>query len=438
MFDYVVNHFSSQSQWFANYLAAKPGYADFAIEVNPLSDLSMVTRPRSLPLLTAYEKHDGTRVHLWTTFSPDQIDFNYRSLDVLEKMIEVLLLYAEKGARILRLDAVAYLWKEIGTACLHLPQTHAMVKLFRAVLDIVAPEVAILTETNVPHSENISYFGNGRDEAQLVYNFSLPPLLLYAFVKQDARLLSRWAAGLQLPSDTATFLNFTASHDGIGVRPLEGILPPGELAALIDFVRSNGGMVSTRRNSDGTDSPYELNISYVDAIIGDSNSSRAEKFLASQAVQYVLPGVPATYVHSLLGSRNWTEGVKRTGKARTINREKLDADRLREELNDPGSFRRRVFHPYCHLIKTRASQPAFLPRAPFEILDLDPRVFAIKRTAAGQTLFALTNVAAMPVNVKLTDAGIAHKMMDLLTGDRHDASALHLEPYRYVWLTGAA
>jgi sucrose phosphorylase len=190
MFDYVVNHFSSQSRWFADYLADKKGFEEFAIEIDPSIDLSLVTRPRSLPLLSEYEKYDGRRVHLWTTFSADQIDFNFKSLDVLTKMIEVLLFYVRQGAQILRQDAIAYLWKEIGTPCIHLPQTHAMVKLFRAILDIVAPDVMILTETNVPHAENISYFGNGRDEAQMVYNFTLPPLLFYAFVKQDATVLS--------------------------------------------------------------------------------------------------------------------------------------------------------------------------------------------------------------------------------------------------------
>jgi len=167
MFDYVVNHFSSQGEWFQNYLAGKEGYVDFAVEVDPATDLSQVTRPRSLPLLSEYKKHDGSTVHLWTTFSADQIDFDFKSLDVLEKMIEVLLFYVQQGATILRLDAIAYLWKEIGTSCIHLSQTHDMVKLFRALLDLVAPDVIIITETNVPHEENISYFGDGCDEAHL-------------------------------------------------------------------------------------------------------------------------------------------------------------------------------------------------------------------------------------------------------------------------------
>ena len=257
MFDYVVNHFSSKSRWFDSYLANKKGFEDFAIEVDPSGDLSMVTRPRSLPLLSEYKKKDGRRVHLWTTFSADQIDFNFASLNVLAKMTEVLLFYVRQGATILRQDAIAYLWKEIGTTCVHLPQTHAIVKLFRAILDVVAPDVMILTETNVPHTENISYFGTGRDEAQMVYNFTLPPLLFYTFVKEDA------------DSASNTFFNFTASHDGIGVRPLEGILPPQELDALIEVVKTNGGQVSYKRNPDGTESPYELNITYVDAILAD-------------------------------------------------------------------------------------------------------------------------------------------------------------------------
>lgn len=436
MLDYVVNHFSSQSRWFEFYLEGRAGFKDLAIEVDPSTDLSGVTRPRSLPLLSEYTKRDGSAVHLWTTFSADQIDFNFKSPEVLAKMIEVLLFYVGQGATILRLDAIAYLWKEIGSACIHLEQTHAIVKLLRSVLDIVAPDVVILTETNVPHAENISYFGNGRDEAQMVYNFTLPPLLFYAFVKEDATVLSRWAAGLDLAGADNTFFNFTASHDGIGVRPLEGILPPQELDALIGVVTANDGRVSYKRNPDGSDSPYELNIAYVDAILAGKSSRRAQKFLAAQAIQYVLPGVPATYIHSLLGSRNWVQGVKQTGRARSINREKLGVDGVLSELNDPASFRAQVFYPYLELIKTRKQQSAFHPKAGFEIMDLNPGVFAIKRSAADQTIYALTNISSVDVSLSLSAQGASGRLTDLISGDRISADAFSLPPYRYVWLTG--
>lgn len=434
MFDYVVNHFSSKSEWFTNYLAGKEGFVEFAIEVDPSTDLSQVTRPRSLPLLSEYKKVDGSAVHLWTTFSADQIDFNFKSIDVLEKMIEVLLFYVQQGATILRQDAIAYLWKEIGTTCIHLNQTHDMVKLFRAVLDLVAPDVNILTETNVPHDENISYFGDGRDEAQMVYNFTLPPLLFYSFVKEDATLLTNWGRGLLLESETNTFFNFTASHDGIGVRPLEGILPLEELHGLIEVVETNGGQVSYKRNPDGSDSPYELNITYVDAILADPDSTRAEKFLASQAIQYVLPGVPATYIHSILGSRNWSEGVKQTGRARTINRKRLDVEEVLSELNDPNSFRSRVFFPYLDLIKTRKEQTAFHPNAGFEILDIDPKLFAIKRYFEDQTIYALTNISSRGVPASLSGDDISSQMVDLISGEKINTASFSLKPYQFVWL----
>ena len=434
MFDYVVNHYSSKGQWFQNYLEGKDGFETFAIAVDPATDLSMVTRPRSLPLLSAYTKKDGQTVHLWTTFSADQIDFNFKSLDVLEKMIDVLLLYADQGATILRLDAIAYLWKEIGTNCIHLTQTHDMVKLFRAVLDMVAPDVIILTETNVPHDENISYFGEGHDEAQMVYNFTLPPLLFYSMVKEDASILSQWAAGLNLESANTTFFNFTASHDGIGVRPLEGILDPRELDELIEIVKANGGQVSYKQNPDGSESPYELNITYVDAILGDTSSTRAEKFLASQSIQYALPGVPATYIHSLLGSRNWVEGVKQSGRARTINREKLQVEDLIAELKNPESFRARVFFPYLDIIKIRKRQSAFHPNAGFEILQIDPAVFAIKRTGEDQTIYALTNISSKVVQASLSGTGSKTEATDLISGEQVNTGSFNLNPYQYVWL----
>jgi sucrose phosphorylase len=434
MFDYVVNHFSSKGQWFDNYLSGTSGFEDFAIEVDPSIDLSRVTRPRSLPLLSEYQKKDGQKVHLWTTFSADQIDFNFASLDVLVKMTEVLLFYVEQGATILRQDAIAYLWKEIGTTCIHLPQTHGVVKLFRAILDIVAPDVMIITETNVPHPENISYFGGGRDEAQMVYNFTLPPLLFHTFVREDATALTDWARSLYLESSSNTFFNFTASHDGIGVRPLEGILPARDLEALIEVVMANGGQVSYKRNPDGTDSPYELNITYVDAILADAGSERAEKFLASQAIQYALPGVPATYIHSLLGSRNWTAGVAQTGRARTVNREKLRAEEVVQELGNPNSFRSRVFYAYIDLIKTRKNQPAFHPNAEFEIFDIDPRVFAIKRSCPEQTLYALTNISTSEASAAIPEIDAGGRMTDLLSGQSFAAGNIRLRPYQYLWL----
>lgn len=431
MFDYVLNHISAKSIWFERYLADATGYQDLAIEVSPQTDLSMVTRPRTLPLLTPFTKSTGEQTHVWTTFSDDQIDLNYQSLDVLSKMVEILLFYVQKGARLIRMDAVAYLWKQIGTPCIHLPQTHGMVRLFRKVLDLVAPEALIITETNVPHPENVSYFGNGRDEAQMVYNFTLPPLLLHTFETGDVSKLNQWAQTLDTPSDQTTFFNFTASHDGIGVRPIEGILSPIQIDQLVQSAMGNGGHVSYKQNSDGSKSPYELNLTYVDAMGGDPH-----RFLASQAIALVLPGVPAVYIHSLLGSRNWFEGVEMTGRARTINRRQLTLPDLLESLGDDNSDRGMIFYPYCHMLTVRRGQSAFHPNADFTVLNLKQQVMGVQRANQEQTVYALTNVVGEEVSLSLTSLGVPPRMRDLLSDQIFGSESLRLKPYQTLWLEG--
>ena len=438
MVDLVANHVSAKSRWFRSYLADEKGFGELAIEVDPEADLSGVTRPRALPLLTACEKRSGRQVHLWTTFSADQIDLNYKSLDVLEIMVRTLLFYVLQGARIIRLDAIAYLWKQIGTSCIHLPQTHDMVRLFHRILDRVAPRAVLVTETNVPHDENISYFGNGSDEAQMVYNFTLPPLLLYSLTTGSARVFSDWAQTLVSPSARTTFFNFSASHDGIGVRPLEGIVSASEIARLADRVRQNGGHVSEKRNPDGSNSPYELNITYLDALKNPAISEdpfHIPRFLAAQAVVLALPGVPGVYIHSLLGSRNWAEGVRMTGRARTINRERLSVDTVRAQLSDSRRFRAQVFHSYLNMIRTRIRQPAFHPSADMQMLPLDDRIFGVRRVCTDQTVYALTNFSSDTLTVCLPGEDAHSMVTDLLGGKRFKAGAIPMAAYATVWLT---
>ncbi len=437
MFDLVLNHISAKSNWFEKYLEEEKGFRELAIEVDPSIDLSKVTRPRSLPLLTKFKKKSDKIANVWTTFSSDQIDLNFKSPDILEKMIEVLLFYVQHGATIIRLDAIAYLWKEIGTTCVHLNQTHDIVKLFRKILDIVAPDVLIITETNVPHNENISYFGDGRNEAQMVYNFTLPPLLFYSFAKEDSTFLSEWAKGLQLQSGTNTFFNFTASHDGIGLRPLEGILPRKEIDWLVKLVKKNGGYVSYKKNSDGSESPYEMNITYVDALLNkdiEVDTYHARRFLATQAIQLVLPGVPAVYVHSILGSHNWEEGVAYTQRARTINREKVQVNNVLSELEDHETFRSRIFFPYIELIKIRKKQQAFHPNSSFEVLEIGHKVFGIARYCDDQAIYALTNISSKHIFVSLSGKSLPSHMKDLLTGKEFATDLFLLNPYQFVWL----
>jgi sucrose phosphorylase len=420
MMDAVVNHISARSAWFGAFLRDEPPYKEYFITVDGSADLSQVFRPRALPLLTEVQTVAGPKA-VWTTFSADQIDLNYANPDVLLEVVDTLLFYVSKGAQFIRLDAIAYLWKEIGTSSIHLPQTHSLIQVMRAVLDLAAPHVSLITETNVPHEDNISYFGDGSNEAQMVYNFSLPPLTLHAIHTGDATLLSEWAAGL---SDS-------------------------EVQELADRVEKLGGAVSYKTNSDGSKSAYELNINYLDALRHPSeqedNDLLARRFLLSQAIMLSIQGVPGIYFHSLVGSRNWSEGVEVTGRARTINREKLQRRQLERELSDPNSLRYRVFKGYLRLLKFRVSNSAFHPSGGQEVVGSNSRVFSLLRSSVdGQNnVLCLHNVSGEALEFSL-DAGQlpfagSAFVTDQLGGriiplDRGRRLKLAMEPYEVLWL----
>ena len=448
MFDGVINHISSQSEWFQKFLQDEPHYRDYFITVDGEPDLSQVVRPRALPLLTPFQTTSGEK-KVWTTFSEDQIDLNFKNPEVLLEILDVLLMYAERGADFIRLDAIAYLWKEIGTTCIHLPQTHHIIRFLRAALDQAAPHVYLITETNVPHVDNVSYFGDGRNEAQLVYNFALPPLTLHTFHTGDARVLSAWARTLTLPSDRTTFFNFLASHDGIGLNPARDILSAAEIELLVEKALAHGGLISYKHNPDGTQSPYEMNINYFDALSdpqGDEPLAlQVDRFVAAQAIMLSIVGVPGIYFHSLFGSRGWLDGVRQTGRNRTINREKCHLDELQNELADKNSLRAMVFTRYRQLLFARSMSSAFHPHGPQRVLDFGEVIFAlVRRSPTGnQSVLCLQNVSNKVQTVKVDFEGVfdleprGGRLLDLIQGKRFNIrrkTPLHLRPYQTLWL----
>lgn len=407
-------------------------------------------RPRALPLLTPVQTTQGERL-VWTTFSTDQIDLNYANPDVLLKMIEILLLYVEKGAEIIRLDAIAYLWKKTGTPCIHLEEAHQVVKLFRAILDAVAPQVILITETNVPHQENVSYFGNGMTRPRWSISFPFLPLVLHTFYTGDATRLSEWAAGLSTPSNSTTFFNFLASHDGIGMRPVEDLLSRSEVQNLVQRTLAHGGFVSYGTNPDGSQDVYELNISYLDALSDPEGLEPLDlqvcRFLAPQAIMLSLAGVPGIYVHSLFGSRSYHAGVERTGRYRSINREKFQRGRLEQALADPSCLRHKAFYPYLRLIRTRIMHRAFHPNGPQRVLLLHPSLFVLLRTAPdeSESLLCVHNVSSEERALRLNLAALPFLhtglMRDLIRWTTHSVDGighltLHLAPYQVLWLVG--
>ena len=437
MFDGVINHISKESDWFKKFLDQDEDYREFFIEVDKNEDLSKVVRPRTLPLLHPFKFADSHERYIWTTFSEDQVDLNYKNYKVLIAILDVLLFYIEKGAKLIRLDAIAFLWKEIGSNSIHLPQTHEMIQLMRDVLHQVAPEVILITETNVPHNENISYFGNGEDEAQMVYNFALPPLIAHSILSGDIRVMQKWARELTLPSDKVCFFNFTASHDGCGIRPVSELLTKKEIDNLVNSVQKRGGYVSFRSLENGEKSPYELNASYID-IISDPDEDleiRVKKMILSQAVVLSMPGVAGIYIHSLIGSSSDRDAVERGGVYRSINREKLDIETLSKELHDTNSLRAMIFDKYKVLLNIRKEYSAFNPYFSFEILDIHPSLFVIKRNshADDNNILTIHNFSNMSILFKLPKF-IREASIDLINNRLINNRKFKIGAYEVIWI----
>ncbi|MHB2148668.1 sugar phosphorylase [Calditrichota bacterium LG25] len=452
MFDGVFNHVSSKSRWFQEFLNQNPQFLDFFVVFSTKQQLSpdqlrLIVRPRTTPILTEFNTLNGKRL-VWTTFSQDQIDLNYHNPHVLLKMIEILLTYVRRGADIIRLDAVTYLWEELGTSCVHLEQTHTIIKLFRDILNAVAPHVAIITETNVPHQENIRYFGNGRDEAQMVYNFALPPLVLHSFQTENAKKLTEWSATLKKPSDEATFFNFLDSHDGVGVMAVQGILSQEEIDLMALRVVEHGGYISYKANPDGSLSPYELNITWFSAINNEDSDEPLEiqvnRYIASRAIALVLMGVPGIYLHGFLGSKNDADLVIEEKSTRSINRKTLNKKELLRSLENPQTTTYHVTRKLVRLIEIRKRQRAFHPNSPQKILKIADEVFCVIRYTQDhkEIILTLTNVSSKRIllNIKLEEWGILgnHHWRDLLSKRAFKTEANHLSlvinPYEILWL----
>jgi sucrose phosphorylase len=434
MFDLVINHCSREHIWFADFISGRAPGCDFFMAMPVDTDVSQVIRPRNTPLLSQVETYTGPR-HVWTTFSDDQVDLNFENPEVLCRFVEILFDYVAQGANLIRLDAIAFLWKRLGTSCMSLPETHMVVKILRLLLDHKQTNVRLLTETNVPHDENVSYFGQ-QDEAHMVYQFSLAPLLVYSYLFNNGSYLQSWAMALDSPPAGCTYLNFIASHDGIGLRPLEGLVPDHDIDALIDVVHERGGYVSMRSDSNGAQKAYEMNIALVSAFGGNPEAIPA--YVSAHQLLLAFQGVPALYLRAFLGTPNDLQEVERTGRTRSINRGHLDAATLRAELADPEQLQARIYQALSRSLEIRRSQPAFSPSATQEVLPCQPQLFAMCRRHAQQQILVLTSFLPVEQHVSLQDLIDLHSsatLQDLLTGTLHKPeTTLFLAPYQTLWL----
>ncbi len=449
MFDAVFNHISAHSFWFQEYLNGNEKFHDYFTTFNsldevPEEDLAMLLRPRTSSVLTPFYTYHGKKL-IWTTFSADQVDLKFQNPEVLLRIMDTLLFYVRKGADIIRLDAVTYLWDELGTTGAHLSQTHTIIKLFRKVLDLVAPRVALITETNVPHQDNITYFGNGWDEAQMVYNFALPPLVLHTFYHGDSTVISKWADELAVPGDgPGTFFNFLDSHDGIGVMGARDILTDEEIDYLAERVIQHDGLVSHKSNSDGSMSIYELNITFFDALNGSSDHSLSiKRYLAARSIPLVLSGVPGVYLHGLIGSHGDREMASSTQNYRQINRMVLDEEQFMKTMEGVDSINGIIANHLSVLIHLRSKEKAFHPLAPQRIILLGPWIFSLLRTSLDrdEQILCLVNVTDKSREVRiemarhdLSGEGWSDLVSEAECQPLEGKLQLRLGPFQIVWL----
>lgn len=434
--DAVVNHVSAQGTWFRRWLAGDPGFHGFFRTLDADEDTAAVTRPRTSPLRTVFTRDDGEEVGVWTTFSADQVDLDYREPRVLLAMVQVLLDYVALGARAIRLDAIGFAWKDPSTTSINLPGTHRLVQLMRACLDAVDPGLVLVTETNVPHEENVAYLGlDGEREAQAVYQFALPPLTLHAFTTGDAGPLKRWADGLWFPGEGRTYLNFLASHDGIGVRAVEGLLPPAEVDRLVEVTRAAGGVVNERTLSDGSRRPYELAVAWADVIgAGHDADDAMRRHLSSHALALALRGVPLLYLNSLLAATNDVGTYAATGHGRDLNRRRWDAAVLDDRLATPGSPESAALSGISAMLHVRRQHAAFAPDAAQVVHGGHPSLVVVERIPAeGCRAVVAVNVSGAPVPLELPAGGWARIDAGAdLSGSAARGGDL-LEPWENAW-----
>jgi len=442
MSDLVINHCSSRSAWFENFIKGEgPGH-DFFFTASPDDDLSDVVRPRTSDLLRETETGKGKQ-YAWCTFSHDQVDFDFRNPEVLKSFVSIIRLYLDMGVKIFRFDAVAFLWKKLNSSSINLPETHEVVRLLRTLIEHAQSDAIIITETNIPNSQNLTYLGNA-NEAHAIYNFSLPPLLINTLVTGDCLYLKRWLMSMPPSQNGTTYFNFIASHDGIGLRPAEGLLNDYELTTLVETMQTFGGKVSWRNTELGQQKAYEINIALYDALQGTTRGKDElglQRFVCAHAIMFALEGIPGVYIHSLLGTQNDYEKVANTQQSRSINRHRWDYEILQKNLGNAKNHHAIVLASLKELLELRIKQPAFHPNATQFTLHLGLQLFGFWRQSQDrqQSIFCISNITDHDMELFINDLNLVmtDNWFELIEGvelEMHQETIV-MKPYQTLWLT---
>ncbi len=353
--DLIVNHISSSSPQFLDFLEKGPDsqYADMFLTFERVfprgareSDLLRIYRPRpSLPF-SPITLLSGERKLLWTTFNPEQVDIDVRHPQAEAYLGSILRKFQAAGIKIIRLDAVGYAIKKPGTNCFMIPETFEFITELTEKAHKLGIDVLVEIHSHYLKQIEIAH------RVDWVYDFALPPLVLHALFKSDARPLARWLS--ISPRNAVTVLD---THDGIGVIDAgadsdgaPGLLSPGEIDNLVETVhrRSRGQSKRATGAAASNLDLYQVNCTFLDALGG-----REAEYLIARSLQFFAPGIPQVYYVGLLGGGNDMELLARTGVGRDINRHYYTPAEIEAALERP------LVQKQMELIRLRNTHPAF-------------------------------------------------------------------------------
>jgi amylosucrase len=458
--DFVFNHTSDEHRWALLAKAGDPDYQEYyhLFADRRLPDQYQRTLRDIFPTVRkgSFTWNDGLQRWIWTTFHSYQWDLNYGNPAVFRAMAEEMLFLANQGVEIMRLDAVAFIWKRLGTICENQPEAHMIIKAFNALARIAAPALLFKSEAIVHPDEVITYVTP--DQCQLSYNPLLMALLWESLATREVKLLVHATRNRSRLPDGCAWVNYLRCHDDIGwtfddadARHV-GIDPAGHRRFLNEFY------TGTFPNSFAQGLPFQFNPDNGDLRISGTLASLAglEKAITAndpaqielavrrinllRSIMLSVGGIPLIYLGDELGMLNdytYLSDPTKAEDSRWVHRSKRNWE-ARKRLDDPSTLEWRFFHELKRLITLRQKLPA-LYNGGMEVVDTgNAHLFGYLRSHAGQHLLIINNFSEYPqtMDVKwLRACGCGGQPVDRITnGALAETEALELPPYGYVWL----
>ncbi len=366
MVDLVINHISIESKYFLDYLekGKDSKYSGLFLSMANVfpkgkvkkRQLDKIYRPRPSVPYYPITFADGSTKHLWTSFNSDQIDLNWNNEITFKIMEEFLLKLVDNGAKIIRLDAVGYIIKKLGTNSFFLPEVYDIIdNLKESVKD---KDIKFLPEVHKDYILQLEIAKN----SDYTYDFSLPPLILYSMHFMDFTALKTW-----IKIRPINQINVLDTHDGIGIVDVDGQLKKRQIQKLKEKLYMIGGNAALRASGENSQNldVYQINATFFSALSNDENA-----YLFSRAIQFFIPGIPQVYYVGLFAGVNDIELLSKTNIGRDINRHNYTLKEIEKEIEKP------VVKSLLNMMKFRNEYIAFSGK--FELYQTDKEKIALK------------------------------------------------------------